>query len=257
MKSIGDNFCTSSIIMLTDVRLSKQRLRERIWRELEAKGFVSFPKPCHGRIPNFLGSELAAERLRSLPAYASAEVIMANPDAAQLAVRRLALEDGKRLLMASPRLRAGFLLLDPRCIRNPMRAATIRGAFKYGRAVDLRDIKVDLVVEGSVAVDLKGGRLGKGGGFGDLEVAILTQAGAIDDSVTIATTVHELQIVESVPMAEHDVPVDLIVTPKRAIEVTRAHRRPEGILWHLLPPDVFKRMPILAELRREVDCGRG
>ncbi|MCS7131130.1 MAG: 5-formyltetrahydrofolate cyclo-ligase [Hadesarchaea archaeon] len=243
--------------MLTEVKLSKQQLRERIWRELEAKGVISFPKPSHGRIPNFLGSELAAERLRSLPPYTSAEVIMANPDAAQLAVRRLALADNKKLVMASPRLRAGFLLLDPERIRDPARAATIRGAFKYGRIVDVEKIKVDLVVEGSVAVDLTGGRLGKGGGFGDLEVAILTQAGAIDDATPIATTVHELQIVESVPMAEHDVPVDLIVTPERVIKVPRSRRRPRGILWHLLPPDVFKRMPILAELRREFDSGCG
>ncbi len=243
--------------MLTDVRLSKQRLRERIWGELEAKGVVSFPKPAHGRIPNFVGSDIAAERLRSLPAYLSADVVMANPDAAQLAVRRLALADGKRLLMASPRLRKGFILLDPRGIRDVRRAATIRGAFKYGRTVDLRKIKVDLVVEGSVAVDLRGGRLGKGGGFGDLEVAILMEAGAMDDATPVVTTVHELQVVESVPMAEHDVPVDFILTPERTIEVTHGHRRPRGIVWRLLPTDVFKRMPILAELRREVDSRRG
>lgn len=229
--------------------MSKQQLRERVWRELEAKGVVAFPRPACGRIPNFIGSELAAERLRSLPAYASARTIMANPDAAQLAVRELALRDGKRLLMASPRLRAGFILLDPRTIRDPRRAATIRGALKHGRKVNVRQVKVDLIVEGSVAVDLKGGRVGKGGGFGDLEVAILREVGAATDDTPILTTVHELQIVESVPMTEHDAPVDFIITPGRTIEVKRVHRKPKGILWELLPPDGFKRMPILGEIR--------
>lgn len=226
-------------------------LRERIWRELEVKGLIAFPRPAHGRIPNFEGSDLAAERLRSLPAYISAKTIMINPDAAQLAVRELALADGKQLLMASPRLRAGFITLDPKIIRNLKEAATIRGAFKHGRTADIRKVRVDLIVEGSVAVDLNGGRVGKGGGFGDLEVAILKEVGAVSDATPIATTVHELQIVDSVPMTEHDVPVDFIITPERAIEVKRAHHKPRGIFWELLPPDALRRMPILAELRKK------
>lgn len=245
------------IITLSGERVSKQQLRERVWRELEARGVVAFPRPARGRIPNFMGSELAAGRLRSLPAYVLARTIMVNPDAAQLAVRELALRDGKRLLMASPRLRAGFIMLDLKNVRDPKRAATIRGAFKHGRKVDIKQVKVDLIVEGSVAVDLEGGRVGKGGGFGDLEVAILREVGAATDDTPIVTTVHELQIVESVPMTEHDAPVDFIITPERTIEVKHVHRKPEGIFWELLSPDAFKRMPILAELRRSHDSRRG
>lgn len=237
------------IITLSGERVSKQRLRERVWRELEARGVVAFPRPARGRIPNFIGSDLAAERLRSLPAYVSAKTIMANPDAAQLAVRELALQDGKRLLMASPRLRAGFVLLDPKTIRDPKRAATIRGAFEHGRKVDVRQVKVDLIVEGSVAVDLKGGRVGKGGGFGDLEVAILREVGAATDDTPIVTTVHELQIVESVPMTEHDTPVDVIVTPERMIKVESRYPKPRGIIWELLPSNAFKQVPILGEIK--------
>ena len=234
--------------------MEKQVLRERVWQELESRGLVTFPKPARGRIPNFVGSDAAAARLRYLPAYESAKVIMVNPDAAQLAVRELTLSDGKRLLMASPRLRAGFIMLDPKTIKNHREAATIRGAFKHGRKVDIRNVKVDLIVEGSVAVDLKGGRVGKGGGFGDLEVAILKEVGAAADATPIATTVHELQIVESVPMTEHDVPVDFIITQERTIEVEHDYRKPLGIFWELLSPDAFKQMPILAELRRKNDC---
>jgi 5-formyltetrahydrofolate cyclo-ligase len=182
---------------------------------------------------------------------------MVNPDAAQLAVREIALRDGKRLLMASPRLRSGFIMLDPKIIKNPREAATIRGAFKNGHKVDVRDVKVDLIVEGSVAVDLRGGRVGKGGGFGDIEVAILNEVGAAADTTPIVTTVHELQIVQSVPMTEHDISVDFIVTPDRTIKVEHGYRKPSGILWELLPSDAFNKMPILAELRRNYDSRRG
>lgn len=215
---------------------------------MEAKGVVTFPKPAWGRIPNFVGSGEAAKKLRELESYRSAKIIMINPDAAQLAVRELALRDGKRLLMATPKLRKGFILLDPARISNPSAAASIRGAFKQGRPADPRNLEVDLIVEGSVAVDPKGGRLGKGGGFGDLEVAILRASGATTDATPIVTTVHELQVVEKVPMTEHDAPVDFILTPERVIEV-KPHRPKPGLIWELLANDAFKRMPILAEVR--------
>ena len=238
-------------ILKLRVSMDKQALRERVWRELEARGVAAFPKPVRGRIPNFVGSGTAATLLRSLPTYAQARTIFVNPDAAQLAVRELALRDGKRLIMATPRLREGFILIDPEGIKNPRAAASIRGAFKHGKKTGIRGLKVDLIVEGSVVVDRKGGRVGKGGGFGDLEFAILRETGTITDATPIATTVHPLQIVDEVPMAEHDVPVDFIVTPDRIIETAHVHARPSGIIWELLPSDACKRMPILAEMRKK------
>lgn len=231
--------------------MDKQALRERVWQELEARGVATFPKPVRGRIPNFVGSDAAATLLRSLPTYAQAQTIFVNPDAAQLAVRELALRDGKRLIMATPRLREGFILLDPEKIKNPKAAASIRGAFKHGKKTGIRGLKVNLIVEGSVVVDRRGGRLGKGGGFGDLEFAILREVGAITDTTPIATTVHPLQIVDEVPMAEHDVPVDFILTPDRIIETAHVYPKPPGIIWELLSSDAYKRMPVLAELRGE------
>ncbi len=231
--------------------MDKQSLREQVWQELEARGVATFPKPARGRIPNFAGSGTAATLLRSLPVYAQTQTIFVNPDAAQLAVRELALHDGKRLIMATPRLREGFILIDPEKIKNPKAAASIRGAFKHGEKTDIRGLRVDLIVEGSVVVDRRGGRLGKGGGFGDLEFAILKEVGAITDTTPIVTTVHPLQIVEEVPMAEHDVPVDFILTPDRIIETAHVHSKPSGIIWELLPSDACKRMPILAELGGE------
>jgi len=235
--------------------MDKQSLRDKIWRELEASGAATFPRPVAGRIPNFVGSPEAAGKLRSLPAYISAKTIFVNPDAAQLAVREMALRDGKLLIVATPRLRHGFILIDPAKISNFREAASIGGAFRYGGRVNLRGLKVDLVVEGSVAVDRKGGRLGKGGGFGDLEVAVLLELGAVTDETPIATTVHPMQIVDRVPMTEHDVPVDFIVTPDLIVKTSRGYPKPSGIIWKILPADAFKRIPILAELKGKHDPG--
>ena len=229
--------------------MDKQTVRERVWKEMEAKGVTTFPKPVRGRIPNFKGSREAAARLLSLSIYTSAKTIFVNPDAAQLAVRELALRDDKRLIMATPKLREGFIILKPAGLTNLKKAASIRGAFKHGKKTSVYGVKVDLVVEGSVAVDRRGGRVGKGGGFGDLEFAILQEIGAITNTTPVVTTVHPIQIVDEVPMSEHDAPVDLIVTPDRIVETSRAYPKPRGIIWDILSSDAFKQMPILAELR--------
>ncbi len=68
---------------------------------------------------------------------------------------------------------------------------------------------------GSVAVSADGARLGKGGGFADLEYAVAAAAGLIGPQTVAVTTVHEIQVQPdgSIPVTGHDVPVDLIVTP--------------------------------------------
>ena len=156
--------------------------------------------------------------------------------------------------MAVPRLRDQhpFRLLDPRKLKaSQLRdAATIKGALRYGRVIDLDQVPdLDLVLTGSVAVNLKGARVGKGGGFSDLEYALLAETGTVSDKTTVATTVHPLQILrENLPVTTHDIPIDLIATPRAAIEVERAYARPKGILWdHLQPPQIHE-IPILERM---------
>lgn len=234
--------------------VDKEALRARVWREMEERGVGAFPKPIWGRIPNFVGREKAAEKLRRLREYRSASTLMVNPDSPQAPIREIALRDGKRLLVATPRLRNGFVLLDPERI-DPVETRGVRNLLKRGYSPDLRNLEVDLVVEGSVAVDLEGGRLGKGSGFGDLEIAILAEFGAVDESTPLITSVHELQIVDEVPMTDHDVPVDFILTPERIIETKRRHPKPLGIRWEILPAEVIRGIPILGELREKHDSG--
>jgi len=234
----------------------KAELRERIWQLLVREGVARFPLPIHGRIPNFVGAERAAARLSALPEYRSAQVVFCNPDSPQRPVREMALRDGKTLVMATPRLRRGLLVLKPgRIPEKALRtASTIRGAFRYGRPVRPWDIQIDIKVVGSVAVTPDGARLGKGHGYSDLEYAILSECGAIGPETPIITTVHDLQVLGegAIPMTEHDVPVDIIVTPTRTIRVRDPRRRPGGVDWALVTERMISEMPILAELRRRL-----
>ena len=201
--------------------MAKDEIRMKVWRLMEEKGIATFPRPVFHRIPNFIGAKKAAQRLKELSEYKAAKAVFCNPDSSQRAVREMALRDGKFLVMATPRLRKGFLLLDPRVIpqNRIFEASSIRGAFKHGRFIKPTEVKVDLFVAGSVAVSRDGGRLGKGTGYSDQEYAILKEAGSLAPEALVVTTVHDVQIVERVPRDKWDVPVDVIVTPTRVIRV--------------------------------------
>ena len=195
----------------------KQLLREKIWSEMGRLRIAAFPLPCRGRIPNFKEAEAAAERLRQLKEWKKAKVVFVNPDSPQRKVRENALKDGKTLIVASPRLKKGFVLIDPAEVKGKERfASTIKGAFKFG--LEVQDFsKPDLVVEGSVAVDTRGHRLGKGHGYSDLEIQMLKR---MFGRVLVTTTVHDIQVVEEVPFEEKDEKVSIIVTPTQVIRVS-------------------------------------
>lgn len=185
-----------------------------MWARLEKEGVARFPG-ARGRIPNFIGAELAAQRLELLEAWRSARRIKANPDSAQAPARKRALESGKIVYMAVPRLRemACFIELDPAGLPSLHRASSIRGAFEFGRPLTIDEMKpVDLVLCGSVAVTRDGSRLGKGGGYSDLEFGLLVGSGKLKATTPIVTTVHPLQIVQQIPVTEHDFALNFIVT---------------------------------------------
>ncbi|NHN49532.1 5-formyltetrahydrofolate cyclo-ligase [Halostella sp. JP-L12] len=232
--------------------MDKQSLRERVWDELEESGDARFPFPPHGRIPNFAGADEAADRLAELDEWRAADAVKANPDSPQRPVRRRALEAGKTVYMAVPRLRDEecFLELDPVHIDDYDTATTISGSSELGVQVAPDEMDpVDFVVSGSVVVDDRGARIGKGEGYSDLEFAVLRELGLVDD-VTVATTVHEIQVSdEALPTSAHDVPMDYVVTPERTIETTGEYDRPTGIDWDVLDEETIEEIPVLQEMR--------
>lgn len=102
-----------------------------------------------------------------------------------------------------------------------------------------------------MAVSEDGARLGKGGGFSDLEFALATEAGLIGPDTVVVTTVHEAQVVEpgEIPMTDHDVPLDWIVTPERVLECEGPYRRPAGIRWEDLTEEKIETIPLLVRWR--------
>jgi len=147
--------------------------------------------------------------------------------------------------MAVPRLAAEKPFVRLR------RDATIKGAMRDGVPTPLEGMeRIDLVVCGTVAVNEAGVRVGKGGGYSDLEFALLVERGLVDGRTLLVTTVHDLQVLdEELPETEHDFRVDRIVTPTRTL-VTECPRRPPGILWDHLDDARIASMPVFASARR-------
>jgi 5-formyltetrahydrofolate cyclo-ligase len=194
--------------------------------------------------------------------WQQATVIKSNPDAAQAPVRLRALQEGKVLYMAVPRLTQErcFVALTAADLQRRGVAldvvATHRGAMQHGRLVALTEMApIDLVVVGCVAVSRDGGRTGKGAGFADLELGILRQLGLVQAETPIVTTVHPLQIVESapLPMLSHDWTLTWIVTLDEAIATQSGRPQPTGLEWELVRPEQLETIPVLRTLRQERD----
>ncbi|GHJ47701.1 5-formyltetrahydrofolate cyclo-ligase [Catellatospora sp. TT07R-123] len=244
---------TENSVIGPAVDRAKQAVRERVWTLLDNAG-VALPPGAHGRIPHFAGADRAAQRLFELDEWRGADVVKANPDWAQHPVRVGALSAGKLLYMAVPRLATlePFYLLDPPDITVAFEdISTGAGAREHAPRVDVGQMRhVDLVVAGSVAVDRRGVRVGKGAGYSDIEVALLTEAGLIGPETVVVTTVHQLQLVEDdLPETEHDFSVDVIVTPDEVIRCGPP-RRPPGIMLDHLSQEKIRAIPALARFSR-------
>jgi 5-formyltetrahydrofolate cyclo-ligase len=235
------------------VAQAKRQVRERIWSLLDQHGAVK-PPGAAGHIPSFTGADQTAERLAELPAWTSARVVKSNPDRAQLPVRVRALHDGKTVYMAVPRLETvqPFYRLNPQALADADLdvAATGAGAARLAPRVGLDQMQpVDLIVCGSVAVDRRGVRIGKGAGYSDIEVALLHDAGLLRQETVIVTTVHDLQVVdESIPDNPHDFRVHYIVTPTQVIQCPPSPP-PAGIDWQMVTAEQAAAIPVLGHLR--------
>lgn len=229
----------------------KDEIRKAVWQAMRDAGVAAFPGAV-GRIPNFTGSGRAHLKLAELEVWKEARVIKSNPDLPQRPLRRLALEQGKTVYMAVPRLREEkcFVELDPCRINDYRLASSIKGATQLGKLVHPDDMKpIDLIVCGSVAVNRKGARLGKGGGYSDLEYAVALTLGLITERTPIVTTVHPIQLLpDDLPMTSHDISLDYIGLPDELVNCEGEFRRPAGIMWDDLGEKIDE-APILQTMK--------
>ena len=229
--------------------MNKKTLRQQIYTALRAAGAARFPGVL-GRIPNFKGAETASTLIVGLPEWQTAHTVKINPDSPQRPVRAAALRAGKVLFLPCPKLaeEKPFLRLDPAELPEKAlwKASSIKGAFELGTPVTVDEMPpIDLIVTGCVGVDRYGGRLGKGGGYSDLEYALLREYGLVQEDTPILTTVHSSQIVERVPMTEHDISLDRYITPEGIVDCERKHSRPSGVLWERLDSAKIAAIPAL------------
>jgi 5-formyltetrahydrofolate cyclo-ligase len=155
------------------------------------------------------------------------------------------------MAVPSPADECPFIILDPaRLDVPPRRAASITARRAPGGGLALGELQpVDLVVCGSVAVNREGPRVGKGGGFSDLEFALLVEAGLIGTETVVATTVHSQLLAEALPETAHDFRLDLIVPATRssAVAAPDGRRGSSGTTW--MRPN--RRHPTLAARTRQ------
>ena len=204
----------------------KESIRKSIYDKLFNEGQSLRPNGDYGKIPDFKGSDIAAELLAGSDEWKNSKTIFCSPDSAQIPVRYLALKENKNLIMASPNLEHGYLYLEGNKLNGKEReASTKEGAFNhcskffdFGEGSSF-DIAIDMLVEGSVGVDRFGNRIGKGKGFADREIEDLLNKNLIDEDTPLATTIHPFQLVDHVPMESHDKSLSMIVTTCEIIRI--------------------------------------
>lgn len=240
---------------------AKDVVRGEVWAALvEAEVNVG---PSFDRIPNFVGADVAAQRLAGLDAWKRARVVKCNPDPPQIPVRLRALYDGKRLYAPVPYLTKGFpyLRIDPDKLAAKgvdfETAATAQGFVQHGEPVGFEDMeRLDFCVVGCVAVSRRGGRTGKGAGFADLEHGIFRELGLTNAETPIATTVHSLQIVEPdrVVIEAHDNALAFIATESELIATGAPPSAEGGVDWRKVRPDQFEDIPFLKGLKARMEA---
>ena len=255
------------------IREEKQRIRVSVWKTLEEQKNIREYPPCFGRIPNYKGSNYATDKVIKLREFRRANVIKINPSLAQMSLRHEVMKANKILIVPSPALASydesqqdqngNFFcyMLDGSKLTNKEKkqAMTKKGSIRLGTHLfdDWSSCKhIDIVVVGSVAVAYPSGRrLGKGLGFAEIEWATLYHLGIVDQSTVVITTVHENQIISDSTLydglqASYDLPVDIIVTPRRILNIRPKLLKPScGILWDKLSEDQMNSISILRKLK--------
>ncbi|WP_432562598.1 5-formyltetrahydrofolate cyclo-ligase [Kineococcus sp. SYSU DK003] len=235
-----------------------QQHRDRIWAALRRVGRPDsrFHWDFSSFIADFEGSSEATARVLELDAWRRAERVFITPDNSTELLRREALYAGKTLLVTTYGIRRGFLQIGPGVVpeRDVNYAATLDGLDWYGTPVSLADLRggpeLPLLITGGSAVSSNGIRFGKGHGYFDLEWAVLSEIGLTGAGSVVVDVVHDEQVVdEHLDGEPHDVAVDWIVTPTRALHVPDHGRTAGFVRWDMLPGTEHEFLPPIEELR--------
>jgi 5-formyltetrahydrofolate cyclo-ligase len=216
--------------------------------------------------PDFRGSEAAVHRVTNLLCYKSADTILVTCDNSLESLRLRALQDGKKLLVGTYRLRRGFVLLDP--VRIDQKrfelAACLDGMEKpgIGRAVSIAQIRdeglrIDMCATGGLVFNEQGVVIWEGQSLFEVQWALLQDIKALGISARVVAVAHACQVVdEAQPGMQRftaskpgEVQCDYVVTTDRVIEVEAAAKPTSGVDFDAVDPDALNNIPPLQELK--------
>ncbi len=189
------------------LREAKRALRERILRARDAL-------PAAERL--HAGAVIAAAIAAQAEFRAAGTVLLALSFRSEWDTRALlgaALEAGKTVV--APRVDAASRMLEPRRVTDPDfdLAPGFRGISEpLPHCAPVAFAAIDWVLVPGVAFDPNGYRIGYGGGYYDRLLPLLRH------DVRRVSGAFELQLVDRVPTAPHDLTVDAIVTERRTLE---------------------------------------
>ncbi|BFF88836.1 methenyltetrahydrofolate synthase domain-containing protein [Drosophila madeirensis] len=241
------------------VEPTKRSLRVQTWKKIqEGKVGIGFNN-IFNRIPAFVDADKAAALLIQEEEFKKAEHIKVNIDRALHDFKEQALLADKSVYLPSTRDSSALCLkVDvpaDATEEQKKEALRVQDILKFRTEIGLESkLKLDLVVIGSVVVSREGYRIGRGNGFADLDIGLLIELGAITPDTVIATIVHDLQVVDTLPLdlfQKYDTPVDIIVTPTEVIRVAKRLPRPNGVFWEILSERRLKILPVLQQFKEQ------
>lgn len=191
---------------MQSVSVKKSRLRRHV-AELVAAAPAEQRAAWDQAIQTRLRSDAIYHRSRVIHCY-----LAMYDEAATEAFVRAALADGKQVV--APVVHAERRRLRFARIEDYERdlAPGFRGILEPVQPRWVELMQIELFVIPGVVFDRHGYRLGRGLGFYDRCLS------RVKDRSVICGLAYELQVVESIPTAAHDVPMDYIVTERRVIE---------------------------------------
>lgn len=251
--------------------ITKRTFRLETWNKIKeqklspVRRFNAFN--TFNKIPYLVGVDKAAEMLAETEEFKKANSIKVNIDLAQEQVKLEVIKAGKTLLVPPSHKSANVYAKIKNCDLDELDLAAqkkiikLQGTEDTFEEIDINNAgKIDMVVVGSYAVSRQGHRIGKGNGYVDLDIGILTHLGCLTKDTLIVTTVHDIQVYDTLPenlFQSYDLPLDLIVTPTEVIRVSKRLTRPAGIEWNLLSSRRLEIVPVLKSIKeKEEEAGK-
>lgn len=214
--------------------------------------------------PDFRGSAAAVDRVLELDCYKDAHTVLITSDNSLERLRHQALQDGKKVLVGTYRLRRGFILLDPGRINNGMfeMAACLDGMERHGvgRAISLTQLRdegltIDMCATGGLVFNERGVVVYEGQALFEVQWALLQDLKVLGTVVPVVAIAHTCQVVNEVSLGLEEtkaektgeVQCDFVVTPDKVFEVKGPTKPNGGIDFNTIDQDALNNIPPLQE----------